>query len=37
LLIDEHREALLEAESRGIGGLDLRAEGIRHSVQFHDV
>lgn len=35
LLIDEHREALLEAELTGIGRLDLRAEGVRHSVQFH--
>ena len=37
LLIDEQGEALLEAELAGIGRLDLRAEGVRHSVQFHGV
>jgi hypothetical protein len=35
LLIDEHAEALFEAKLAGIGGLDLGAEGVRHSVQFH--
>jgi hypothetical protein len=34
-LIDEHRETLLKAELAGIGRLDLCAEGVRHSVQFH--
>ncbi len=37
LLIDEHGEAFLEAELAGIGGLDLRPEGVGHSVQFHGV
>ena len=37
LLIDEHRETLLKAELAGIGRLDLCAEGVRHSVQFHRV
>jgi hypothetical protein len=32
LLIDEHREALFEAELAGFGGLDLRPESIGHSV-----
>jgi hypothetical protein len=32
LLTDEHREALFEAELRGIRGFDLRAEGVSHSV-----
>jgi hypothetical protein len=32
LLIDEHREAFLEAELGGIGGFQLRTEGIGHSV-----
>src|SRR5437764_2300762 len=35
LLIDEHRKAFLEAELAGIGGFQLRMEGIGHSVQFH--
>jgi len=37
LLIDEHGEALLEAELAGIGGFELRTEGAGHSVQFHGV
>jgi len=37
LLIDEHAKALLKAKLRGVGGLDLGAEGVRHSVQFHRV
>jgi hypothetical protein len=37
LLIDEQGETLLEAKLTGIGRLDLRAEGVRHSVQFHGV
>jgi hypothetical protein len=36
-LIDEHGEALLEAELVGIGGFQLRTEGVSHSVQFHRV
>jgi hypothetical protein len=36
-LIDEHRKALLEAELAGLGGFQLRTEGIGHSVQFHGV
>jgi hypothetical protein len=35
LLIDQHREAFLEAELTGIGGFHLRTESIGHSVQFH--
>jgi len=37
LLIDEQRIALLEAELARVGCLDLCAEGIGHSVQFHGV
>jgi hypothetical protein len=36
-LIDEQCEALFKAELAGIGGLDLGAEGVSHSVQFHSV
>src|SRR6266571_7192871 len=37
LVIDEHPKTLLEAELAQVGGFQLRAEGIRHSVQFHGV
>jgi hypothetical protein len=36
-LIDVHGEAFLEAELAGIGGFQLRTEGIGHSMQFHGV
>src|SRR4030081_2467896 len=37
LLIDEHAHALFEAELAHIGGFQLSAEGVGHSVQFHGV
>src|SRR5215475_166769 len=35
LLIDDQREAFLEAELAGFGGFQLSAEGVGQSVQFH--
>ena len=37
LLIDEHSKALLEAELAHVGGFQLRAEGLGHTVQFHGI
>jgi hypothetical protein len=37
LLIHQQAEAFFEAELAGIGGFQLRVEGIGHSVQFHGV
>src|SRR5580698_5911855 len=37
LLIDEQAKAFFETELAHVGGLQLSAEGIRHSVQLHGV
>ena len=37
LLIDQQRKAFFEAELAGVGGFQLCAEGVGHSVQFHGV
>jgi hypothetical protein len=37
LLVDEQAKALLEGELTHVGVFQLSAEGVGHSVQFHDV